>query len=190
MSYLFDCYAGIYDRFMKIWHLDDTSIIENELINHEYSILDIGGGSGKLGDKLIKQGHQVTILDASLPMLKQAAAKNHQLKLIHSNLVSNLQIAKVDVIICRDCFHHLVNQEESLQIMGRYLKDDGFILIHEFNPKALRIKLLFLFELCCFEKIKPVSYLRMVEMAKVSHYCSELIYQGKWDYVCKIQKNN
>lgn len=190
MSYLFDCYAGIYDRFMKICHLDDTSIIENELINHEYSILDIGGGSGKLGDKLIRQGHQVTILDASLPMLKQAAAKNHQLKLVHSNLVSNLKIAKADVIICRDCFHHLTNQDESLQIMGQYLKDDGFILIHDFNPKAMRIKLLFLFERCCFEKIKPVSHLKLIEMTNTINYRCKLIHQGKWDYVCKIQKNN
>lgn len=190
MSYLFDCYAGIYDYFMKICHLDDTSIIENELANNQYTILDIGGGSGKLGDKLIKQGHQVTLLDASLPMLKQAAAKNHRLKLIHNKLVPNLKIAKMDVIICRDCFHHLINQDESLKIMGQYLKDDGFILIHDFNPKATRIKLLFLFERCCFEKIKPISHLRLIEMAKAYRYHSEIIHQGKWDYVCKIQKDN
>lgn len=31
MSYLFDSYAKIYDHFMRLFHLDDTSVIEHKL---------------------------------------------------------------------------------------------------------------------------------------------------------------
>ena len=188
MSYLFNCYAGIYDYFMKLWHLDDTSIIEQMLQGHCYDILDIGGGSGTLGDRLVKQGHDVTILDASLPMLKQAHQKNKQLHLIHVMLQEMPNLKLVDVIICRDCFHHLDNQDASLQAMLGYLKDDGFILIHDFDPKVGKIKLLFLFERCCFEKIKPVDLDYLNKLAQINQAALTVIHQGKWDYVCKIQK--
>lgn len=188
MSYLFDRYAKIYDYFMRLCHLDDTSIIEMELSDNKYNVLDIGGGSGTLGNRLIKQGHQVTILDPSLSMLKQAMDKNSRLQLIHADLTVNLPIAKVDVIICRDCLHHLSNQTESLKIMKQYLKDDGFILIHDFVPQAKRVKLLFLFERCCFERIKPITIQKLTKIAQESQFAIEVIYQGKWDYICKMQR--
>ena len=46
MSYLFDSYAKIYDHFMRLFHLDDTSVIEHKLSKGQYHILDVGGGSG------------------------------------------------------------------------------------------------------------------------------------------------
>ena len=50
MSYLFDSYAKIYDHFMRLFHLDDTSVIEHKLSKGQYHILDVGGGSGTLNE--------------------------------------------------------------------------------------------------------------------------------------------
>lgn len=188
MSYLFNVYAGVYDYFMRLFHLDDTTIIEKQLINHRYQILDIGGGSGTLANYLQINGHQVTILDPSLPMLKQAQKKNPFIRIVHASLKENLLINKVDVIICRDCFHHLSNQKKCLSLMLNYLKEDGFILIHDFNQESLRIKLLFLFERCCFEKIKPIGPSEIEELASLSNLDIEFLYQGKWDYVCRLKR--
>lgn len=188
MSYLFNVYAGVYDYFMRLFHLDDTTIIEKQLINHRYQILDIGGGSGTLANYLQINGHQVTILDSSLPMLKQAQKKNPFIRIVHASLKEDLLINKVDVIICRDCFHHLSNQKKCLSLMLNYLKEDGFILIHDFNQESLRIKLLFLFERCCFEKIKPIGPSEIDELASLSNLDIEFLYQGKWDYVCRLKR--
>lgn len=43
-----------------------------------------------------------------------------------------------------------MNQEMS-KLMLNYLNNNSFILIHDFNQRAFRIKLLF-FERCCFGK--------------------------------------
>lgn len=187
MSYLFDCYAGIYDCFMNIFHLNDTSHIEAQLENHVYQILDVGGGSGTLADHLQRQGHQVTILDSSLPMLKQARRKNENVQLIHASLLDYPMLSKYDVIICRDCFHHFMYQEKCLDIMLDSIKDDGFLLIHEFHPQSKRIQCLFLFERCCFEKIYPMTPCHLEKMCNQRHLDFSLIHLGRWDYICKIK---
>ena len=68
-----------------------------------------------------------------------------------------------------------------------YLKEDGYIIIHEFNPKALRIKCLFLFERCCFEKIKPIDPIQLKAMCVKQNLHMTFLHLGRWDYVCKIQ---
>ncbi|MEG0365340.1 MAG: class I SAM-dependent methyltransferase [Coprobacillus sp.] len=186
MSYLFNCYSGVYDKFMKVFHLQETLIIEDYLNHKNLMILDIGGGTGTLADKLQRNGHSVTILDSSEAMLKQAKKKNDQLILIHSLLKENLNIPKQDIIICRDCFHHLTNQKDSLRIMINYLKENGELIIHDFQPTSLRIKLLFLFERCCFEKITPITSSRLEELCKQLDLKISFLYLGKWDYICKI----
>ena len=165
MSYLFDSYAKIYDHFMRLFHLDDTSVIEHKL----------------------SKG-QVTIVDSSLSMLKEAKKKNTNVKLIHASIQKGLPINKVDVIICRDCLHHLMNQEKCLKLMLNYLNNNGFILIHDFNQRAFRIKLLFLFERCCFEKIKPVKPEQLVYFSLQNKLNIVFLHQGKWDYICMLKK--
>lgn len=186
MSYLFDQYAGIYDSFMQLFSLNHTQIIENQLPPTRLSILDIGGGSGFLASKLQKKGHHVILLDASEAMLKQAYKRNPQLTLIHSPLNEHMSIEKVDIIICRDCLHHLTNQKDAIRIMMTYLKDEGKLLIYDFNPFSYRIRLLFLFERCCKEKITPVSLQLLKRYCEPYHF--KCLYKGKWDYLCEIRK--
>lgn len=188
MSYLFDSYAKIYNHFMRLFHLDDTSVIEHKLSKGQYHILDVGGGSGTLAADLQAAGHQVTIVDSSLSMLKEAKKKNTNVKLIHASIQKGLPINKVDVIICRDCLHHLMNQEKCLKLMLNYLNNNGFILIHDFNQRAFRIKLLFLFERCCFEKIKPVKPEQLVDFSLQNKLNIVFLHQGKWDYICMLKK--
>ena len=75
MSYLFDSYAKIYDHFMRLFHLDDTSVIEHKLSKGQYHILDVGGGSGTLAADLQAAGHQVTIRILVYQCLKKLKRK-------------------------------------------------------------------------------------------------------------------
>ena len=164
MSYLFDSYAKIYDHFMRLFHLDDTSVIEHKLSKGQYHILDVGGGSGTLAADLQAAGHQVTIVDSSLSMLEEAKKKNTNVKLIHASI------------------------QKCLKLMLNYLNNNGFILIHDFNQRAFRIKLLFLFERCCFEKIKPVKPEQLVDFSLQNKLNIVFLHQGKWDYICMLKK--
>lgn len=186
MSYLFDCYAGIYDGFMKMFHLHNTSKLMDCIIGSHLSVLDVGGGSGTMADELQQRHHQVIVVDPSAAMLKQAYKKNKNLKLIHSTLDDLPEMDQVDVVLCRDCLHHLANTKKAVECMMKLTKDDGMLLIYDFQPNTFRIKALFLFERCCLEKIHPV-YPRDLK-ALASTYQISFLHQGKWDYICQIKK--
>ena len=55
MSYLFRYYAGVYDRFMDRFNLDDDSIIIDIIGPGNKKVADVGGGTGRTADKLVKQ---------------------------------------------------------------------------------------------------------------------------------------
>ena len=81
-----------------------------------------------------------------------------------------------------------MNQEKCLKLMLNYLNNNGFILIHDFNQRTFRIKLLFLFERCCFEKIKPVKPEQLVDFSLQNKLNIVFLHQGKWDYICMLKK--
>lgn len=189
MSYLFDCYAGVYDHFMKIFHLQDTTELLQLLPAPPNRILDVGGGTGVCANQLYQLGHDVVNLDASAAMLKQAKKRNPNLTLIQSKFEKDLPIGKFDIILCRDCLHHLQDTQDVLAIMLSYLKPDGIIYIHDFHPSYWQVKLLFLFERCCFEHIRPISVGKLTYIASQIGCTCTLEVNHRRDYLCSIQRN-
>lgn len=124
MSYLFDCYSGVYDKFMKTCHIEDTTVIEDYLNDKHFSILDVGGGTGTLANRLQNNGHHVTIIDASKAMLKEAEKKNNKFTLIHSSLKENLDIREKDIIYSQSSFHNVKKTAKHLSVYK-------FVTIHE-----------------------------------------------------------
>lgn len=189
MSYLFDCYAGVYDYFMNIFHLQDTKELLQLLPASPKRILDVGGGTGVCADQLYQLAHDVVLLDASAAMLKQAKKRNPNLTLMQSKFVKDLPIGKFDIILCRDCFHHLQDPQDVLSTMLSYLKKDGIIYIHDFHPSYWQVKLLFLFERCCFEHIRPISVEKLTRIASKTGCTYTLHLNHRRDYICSIQRN-
>lgn len=157
MSYLFDYYSKVYDVFMKKMHLDSNSYILGEIQEEHKAILDVGGGTGTLADILINRDKEVTILDPSVSMTKIAKKKNSKIKIVNSCFEDYAAKRKYDGIILRDCLHHMKNQKYVIMKCLDLLKSNGIIIIQDFQPYKMKSKLLFLFERCCFEKIKPIK---------------------------------
>ena len=113
MSYLFRYYAGVYDRFMDRFNLDDDSIIIDIIGPGNKKVADVGGGTGRTADKLVKLGHFVTIIDPSIPMANRAKKRNNNIKIINQSMPFSLQ-EKYDVILFRDCLHHIKEQRKTM----------------------------------------------------------------------------
>ncbi|WP_053984742.1 class I SAM-dependent methyltransferase [Niameybacter massiliensis] len=191
MSYLFKNYAGIYDSFMKRFRLDTNEEILKHLGTVKgKKILDIGGGTGTLANLLQHKGADVTLVDPCQEMINQVSRKNKHIH-IYANTLQDLEgILKkntFDRVILRDALHHIKNPEEIIALSREYLQAGGEILIWEFNGKQCIAKIIWCFELLCFEKCHRFSKdgLRKLcekyfdEINFIAPSSFEMLYQGK-----------
>ena len=187
-SILFDVYHSFYDKFMKTFHLDDHQAIISSLEalsrNGPLAIADIGGGTGLLADRLIRLGHAVTLIDPAKKMTEIAKQRNPEMKIINE-LFENYPASDLsyDVIILRDCFHHLQDQALTLAKIFQVLKDDGLLVIQEFSPTSISAKLLFTFERCCLEKVSPVDAGTLSKMMNQANFLSTHTRLNNRDYL-------
>lgn len=188
MSYLFKYYAKVYDKFMAKFHLDDDSVILDIIGRGDKKIADIGGGTGRTADKLIKLGHFVTIIDPSQSMTKRAKKRNHRIRIINQGMPFNIK-EKYDLILFRDCLHHIKEQRETLELCSSKLNEEGKIIIAEFSPKSIKTKLIFLFERLCFERIWEVDENKLLKLLKGMNMNTELIKVSDRDYIVIGWKN-
>lgn len=157
MSYLFDCYAPLYDLFMEKMHLDSNSYILLEVREGGKRVLDVGGGTGTLSDVLVKMGKVVTLLDPSISMTNVARRKNVRINIVNLPLTGYQCKEKYDCIILRDCLHHMDNPVQAITKCLKMLNSNGMVIIQDFEPDSLKSRFLFTFERCCFEKIVPIK---------------------------------
>ncbi|NMA84815.1 MAG: class I SAM-dependent methyltransferase [Epulopiscium sp.] len=184
MSYLFNYYAKCYDSFMKFFRLDRQEEIIN-LFSDVYNmdVCDVGGGTGVLADVLVRKGHRVTIIDPSIPMTKIARKRNQKIKIINKPIQQIESRMKYDYIVFKDTFHHISQQKEVLVKCHQMLKDEGKIIIQDFSPRSFQTKLLFLFEICCFEKIFPIADATLLKMMGDVGYQGKIKRLNKRDYI-------
>lgn len=188
MSYLFRCYAKIYDRFMGKFHLDDDSIILDLIGTGNKKIADIGGGTGRTADKLIKQGHLVTIIDPCQSMTKRAKKRNQRIQIMNQSMPFDLK-EEYDVILFRDCLHHIKEQRETLKLCSNNLRKDGRIIIADFSPESIKSKLLFSFERICFERIWEVDERKLMKLLQSMNINTKLLRVNERDYIVIGWKN-
>lgn len=188
MSYLFRYYAKVYDRFMSRFHLDDDSIILDIIGIGNKKIADIGGGTGRTGDKLIKKGHSVTIIDPSRSMTIRAKKRNKKIRVINRSMPFDMK-EEYDVILFRDCLHHIRKQRETLELCSNKLRKDGLIIIADFSPESIKSKIIFCFERLCFEKIYEVDEKKLLKLLQSFDLNTKLIRINHRDYIVIGRKN-
>lgn len=188
MSYLFRYYAKVYDRFMGKFHLDDDAMILDIIGTGNKQIADIGGGTGKTADKLIRLGHLVTIIDPCQSMTRRAMKRNSKIQVINQSMPIELKEV-YDVILFRDCLHHIKKQRETLQLCANKLREGGLIIIADFSPKSIKSKVIFCFERLCFEKIWEVDEKKLLKLLKGNNMSTQLIQVNDRDYIVIGRKN-
>lgn len=186
-SILFDVYYSFYDKFMKIFNLNDHEAVVNSVeafaCRRRLVIADIGGGTGLLADTLLKLGHEVTIIDPAKKMTAIAKRRNPRLKIINEKFEKAAPDRSYDVVILRDSFHHLKDQALTLAKIYQLLKNDGLLIIQEFSPISISAQLIFAFERCCLEKVSPVDPVTLSGMLNQADFLSTLVCLNNRDYL-------
>lgn len=186
-SILFGVFYRFYDNFMRTFQLDDhqaiVSRVEALAGKRQLNVADIGGGTGVLAHTLIELGHDVTIIDPAKKMTAIAQKRNSQITIINEPLEKISSGQAYDVIILRDCFHHIKAQGSALVKIYQLLQDEGLLIIQEFSPESSNAKLLFMLERCLLEKIYPLHPSALAAMMTRTGFNSTIFHLNSRDYL-------
>lgn len=140
----FGIIAPYYNRIFKVQ--EPKRLIEHLNLHNVGTLLDAGGGTGRVSEKLIGLTSEIIVLDNSYKMLEQG---NKERKLIFIQSQTETLPFKdnsLERIVMVDAFHHVHNQEKTIQEFWRIIKPDGVIVIEEPDIHTFAVKLIALGE--------------------------------------------
>ena len=139
----FDLISPLYD--LVFGRRTDLDIIKIADVHNDQTLLDVGGGTGRVSILFQKKIKKAYVVDSSINMLKEA--QNKGLTTVNSNS-EKLPFADETIhrVIIVDAFHHVKNQRETLNEMWRVLKKGGKIIIEEPDINNFFVKLIALGE--------------------------------------------
>lgn len=106
------------------------------------SLLDAGGGTGRVVERLGCNWCKVYVADASFKMLQQAADKPDLMVLQSFAEVLPFPAMSFDRVIMVDALHHVENQVETASELFRVLKPGGRLIIEEPDIHRFPVKLI------------------------------------------------
>jgi ubiquinone/menaquinone biosynthesis C-methylase UbiE len=141
----FDHFAAIAHLYARVTYSSVDVLREVAELPVKGSLLDVGGGTGRVSSAIRDLVDEAVIIDVSLGMLKQAPRAT--LNPVCGGSES-LPFAKnsFERIIMVDALHHVVDHAESAREMFRVLKPGGLLVIEEPDIRTFSVKLIALAE--------------------------------------------
>ena len=138
----FDVLAHGYDLFRKP---PTRQLIARANLKKNDRVLDVGGGTGVLAQKIRPLVKKVLILDPSAGMRAKAKAKDIA---VVAGVAEQMPFsnASFDVGFCTDAFHHIRHQARAIKEIHRVLKPHGLLVMEEFDPATVRGRCVVLLE--------------------------------------------
>ncbi len=133
----FDFISPIYD-FIFGRRVDKEIVAFAELQPDDF-VLDVGGGTGRVSVLLKSLTENVVILDSSINMLRQAIKKDLA-GLAGESEKLPFHDESFDKVIIVDAFHHVRDQQSTLDELWRVLKKGGRLIIEEPDINNLFVK--------------------------------------------------
>ena len=142
MSFLnhFDLLAPLYDRLIS--PTDGQTLRSLLSLSEKITLLDAGGGTGRVADALVGECGVLILSDESIPMLRQAKEKQGLIPVAGYTEALPFPSNRFDRILMVDAYHHLANQEHSLSEMWRVLAAGGRLIIEEPDIRSFSVKLI------------------------------------------------
>lgn len=143
MNSHFHFLAPFYDRVIQFTRLEQTLKVLD--LPHPGTLLDAGGGTGRVAEALRPYIGSVIVADISRGMLVQA---QHKGLVTASAETERLPFAdgSFDRVLMVDALHHVVHQGDTIHELYRVLKPGGRLVIEEPDLRTFPVKLIALAE--------------------------------------------
>jgi len=140
----FGLVAPLYDRVIRAPEVDRLSQLAR--LQPDDTVLDVGGGTGRVAERLLDQVRAVWVLDVSEGMLRQAVAKGGLTPCIAVVEAMPFGDGAFSRILAVDSFHHFGDQAVAARELTRVLAPGGTLVIEEPDIRRLSVKLVALGE--------------------------------------------
>jgi ubiquinone/menaquinone biosynthesis C-methylase UbiE len=143
-NFLFNLVAPIYDHVINF--NSATQLAELLMLDGSQTLLDLGGGTGRITTALAPHAARTFIADLSMPMLRQAHSKAIAHLINTSSNMLPFADNLFDAIVVVDALHHFSHQQQVIAELVRILKPGGRLVIEEPNIHQFGVKLVALAE--------------------------------------------
>lgn len=147
------------------------------------SLLDAGGGTGRIGSTLKPYISLVVIADISFGMLKQAQQKNSLQSVCTPSETLPFPDETFDRIIMVDALHHVENAATTAGELWRVTKPGGKVLIEEPDIRTIAVKIVAVFEKIVLMRSHFISPPKIAKMFPFSDATCSIKTQGYTSWV-------
>lgn len=164
----FNWAAPMFGRYADRWTAADIDEIAGWLrpfVSADGSVLDVGGGTGALADKLQRALHaEVTVLDPT-PQMVRYLPEGSEVKVVlgHAEAMPFAE-ATFDAVVVTDAFHHFRDRRLASTEFARVVRPGGGVLILELDPTGFAMRVIALGERVLGE---PAAFLEPERMTAV-----------------------
>jgi ubiquinone/menaquinone biosynthesis C-methylase UbiE len=110
------------------------------------TLLDAGGGTGRVSQVLVDHSASIVVTDLSMGMLRQASAKDGLKPVCSCTEHLPFQDGSFERVIMVDALHHVFDHQATLGELWRVLKPGGRIVIEEPDIRTFSVKIIAFFE--------------------------------------------
>ena len=137
----FDHFDFIAPLFARVGYASLERMLEMADLPAGGSILDAGGGTGRVAKLLCEHADEVIIADPSFGMLQQADRADLRLTCSNSEALP-FPDGNFSRVIMVDAMHHVIDQAATAREMYRVLEPGGKIVIEEPDIRIFGVKLI------------------------------------------------
>ncbi len=141
----FDHFAAIAPIYARVTYSKKEMMCKVASLPVKGTLLDVGGGTGRVASVLRDCVESVIVADVSFGMLKEAPRSTLQPACALSEALPFADNSFERVIMV-DALHHVVNHADSADEMFRVLKPGGLLIIEEPDIRTFGVKLFALAE--------------------------------------------
>jgi demethylmenaquinone methyltransferase/2-methoxy-6-polyprenyl-1,4-benzoquinol methylase len=140
----FDFLAPIYDRVIQPKIPEILARLAK--LPTAGSLLDAGGGTGRVAFALRELAEQTLVADASAGMLRQAALKDGLVKVCSTSEALPFPDDTFERVIMVDALHHVYSQAQTAGELWRVLQPGGVLVIEEPDISTFAVRVIALAE--------------------------------------------
>lgn len=174
---------------MKYWKLfkvkEEMRLLK---LNKNDEVLDVGAGTGYYSKYFSRYCKKVTLIDKSKKMLKRANTRKNITKIKNDITKIDLEKNRFDVIILNDVLHHINSKNTLLRKLKYSLKDDGRILIYDFDYSNFIAKILCFFEKILFKDISYLTFDSFIKLIKKEKFKVDKVVKNGFYYMVLLKK--